>query len=387
MHGAEYMAATVTIKFDLDGSGVATGARVVNTAVDGVADNATRAFGKARQGVQSISRELANARVGILSFIGASKAMSLVQDVGRLADEYRRIGASLSIATGGAIGFAQAQSGIFSVAQRTRSSLSDTADLIQRLTTGLQGLGANATTAFDASTQLAVTIQQAMELSGASATQASSGIETLTTALARGGLKAGDFNRLLRQAPALANAIANGMGISIDKLTHMGAQGVISTSDVLRALDRASADVAAKANALPNTIGEAWVSDGTDYDVDTDWTDAATDPTVVNASGSSQIFGVIGVPYRELTFSLLADGETVVYGGANDPDVLAARIDRGQTCLFVPRYLDASGAFSADLLHRSARLARATNLPGRTHVSGPVFGSNKFTVREVPVPA
>lgn len=135
------------------------------------------------------------------------------------------------------------------------------------------------------------------------------------------------------------------------------------------------------------TVGEAWVSDGTDYDIDTDWTDVATDPTVTNASGSSQLFGVIGVPYRELTFSLLADGETVVYGGANDPDVLAARIDRGQTCLFVPRYTDANYAFSADMLHRSARLARATSLPGRTHISGPVFGSNKFTVREVPVPA
>lgn len=144
--------------------------------------------------------------------------------------------------------------------------------------------------------------------------------------------------------------------------------------------------IASLAAGAPFTIGEAWVSDGTDYDIDTDWTDVATDPTVTNASASGQPFGVVGVPYRDLTFSLLADGETVVYGGAEDPDILAARIDRGQTCLFVPRYMDVNAAFSADMLHRSARLARATSLPGRTHLSGPIFGSNKFTVREIPIP-
>jgi hypothetical protein len=139
------------------------------------------------------------------------------------------------------------------------------------------------------------------------------------------------------------------------------------------------------------TLGEAPITAGTEIDIDTTWDMTTIDPTTVAFSWSRQPYSVPGCPYRQLTVKTPMDVQTAYFGDIATPTVvdyeeLMAKLDRGQSCVYIPRYLDAAGAFSVQLLHRTAIIGVATMLPKATHKAGPYFDSTPITVVEAPIP-
>lgn len=146
------------------------------------------------------------------------------------------------------------------------------------------------------------------------------------------------------------------------------------------------------AAAAPFTIGEVFIGAGDDLPVAKGWSPKWSDPPPVNASGSRQGYpGYIEPPYRTLTAKLPTKRQEAFFGdpaalASTDIEELFAKIDRNQVALYVPRYLDANLAFSAQMLHRTALLGVAQKLPEFDHIAGTWFNGGTLQVVEYPIP-
>jgi len=137
--------------------------------------------------------------------------------------------------------------------------------------------------------------------------------------------------------------------------------------------------------------GEALVYQTTYLDIEAEWTATPVDTTVANYSPQRQPSIDPGLVYHQLAFRLPWDSQRNYYGHPTDPtaidyESLMAKLDRGKTALYIPRYLDEDGTFSAHMLHRTAKLGVMSKLPAPTHRNGPYFDSSPITVMETPIP-
>lgn len=144
--------------------------------------------------------------------------------------------------------------------------------------------------------------------------------------------------------------------------------------------------------AAPFTNGEALMMQGADVLIDKGWSQKWSDPPTPNFSGTRQGYpGYVESPWRTLEFKLPLRRQGNYFGdpaapAALDYEQLFALIDRNQVALYVPRYTDATGAFSAQMLHRTAMLGVATKLPATTQKAGTLFEGGSVTAIEYPVP-
>ncbi len=138
-------------------------------------------------------------------------------------------------------------------------------------------------------------------------------------------------------------------------------------------------------------VGEIVIGSGSLVDHEKSWAIDLVDPTIIERSESSQPWAQAQPPYRELSWTPAYLDEGAVFGDAAAPTVedfeeLWAKLDRGQQALFIPRYLDAAGAYSAQLLHRSAIFGTARKAPQTKHLAGPLYGFGEVLVTEAPIP-
>lgn len=149
--------------------------------------------------------------------------------------------------------------------------------------------------------------------------------------------------------------------------------------------------VSSIAASAPFWIGDVLVRVVTFTEIEAEWTPAPTDTTTANYSPDRQPYLDPGLVYHQLTFRLPADTGANYFGDPNDANAidyekLMAKLDRGQDAVYIPRYVDDDGEFSAHMLHRTAKLGLMTKLPSTTHRNGPYFDSSPATVTEIPIP-
>jgi hypothetical protein len=138
-------------------------------------------------------------------------------------------------------------------------------------------------------------------------------------------------------------------------------------------------------------IGDIVVCPGVDVDVQAGWSLKWNDPTTVSFSWNRQPYTTPGCPYRTWAFNFTVDAQEVFWGDpANltliDYEELLAFLDRGQFCVYVPRYVDGAGAFSVQMLHRTAFIGIATQLPSWDHNSATWFSTrNGALITEAPI--
>lgn len=134
------------------------------------------------------------------------------------------------------------------------------------------------------------------------------------------------------------------------------------------------------------TVGEVVICPTMDVEIDRRWTLTTIDPTTTQYDPWRQPVVQPGTPYRRLTFQLPPEDIDDVFGSATDArERLLAKIDRGQSCVYIPR-TEVDGVFNTAMMHRTAMLGVATDLPAFTHEAGPMFTSSRFTVNESPIP-
>lgn len=217
-------------------------------------------------GVESISKQLDRLQKFYIGLQSLQGLKNLAFDLAATADQANNLQARMKLVTGEGDNFTRSWEGVTEVALRTHSALEDTGVLFSRIAQAGRDAGLSAEKASLQSLGLTETINQTIQISGASTEASSAAITQLIQGLQSGVLRGEEFNSVMEQAPRLAKALADGLGVTTGELRKMAESGLLTTQTVIAALQGQSAAVAAEFQRLPPTVGRAM------QDLSTQWT-------------------------------------------------------------------------------------------------------------------
>lgn len=204
-------------------------------------------------GVRSVADQLETLRnLSIAGIVGGQTAQ-LLRSVTETADAYQNLSSRIRLVTGDGAAFDAAMQGVYEVATRTNSTLEGTGTLFTRIAQAGREIGVSQQQAL----ALTETINQAVQISGASAQASDAAITQLIQGLQSGVLRGEEFNSVMEQAPRLAQALAAGLGVTTGQLRNLAQQGQLTSTTVIRALQSQSAALQAEFGQLPATVGRA----------------------------------------------------------------------------------------------------------------------------------
>ena len=227
-----------------------TKARIATHAHAQASQQAADSHRKISEGVQSISTQMGALRNQMLSMVGINLGAHMLQDALATADAYKNIEARVKLVAGANTDLAEQMERIKQVAVDTYSSLEGTAELYTRIMrTGNMSS--------EQALEITRTINQAIQLSGASAQASEAAITQLVQGLQSGVLRGDEFNSVMEQSPRLAQALADGLGVSVGALREMAQQGELTSETVINALKGQSQQIQGEFEQLPVTIGRS----------------------------------------------------------------------------------------------------------------------------------
>ena len=221
------------------------------------ASQQTQSAKKVESGLESLKGQLSTLRNIAVAAMGGSYLGSLAKDVAATADEYKNLQARIKLVTGEGAAFESAFEGVTAVAQRTSSNLESTGNLFTKLAEAGRSAGLGTQAAITQALALTETVNQAVQLSGASAESAKAGVTQLIQALQSGVLRGDEFNSIMENSPRLAKALSEGLGVTTGELRKMAEAGQLSSETVIKALQGQADVVAGEFSKLPATVGRA----------------------------------------------------------------------------------------------------------------------------------
>lgn len=255
------MAGNLLLKLVIEGTnagalralkGVQDGARATGQALSRI-DIASGVFGGTRTALGGLEGQLKSLRSlggSVFAFAGISVGVAgMVQ----LADAYANMTGRLRVATQYTGDFDSTLAMLKESASATRSSLEATVDLYIKMSPALRGIGLSAKGVVGVIT----TINQAINLSGASAQAAAAALVQFGQGMGAGALRGDELNSVIEQTPMLAQAIADGLGVPIGALRSMGDAGELTAEKVAAALVKMKDQIEADANRLPKTVSQS----------------------------------------------------------------------------------------------------------------------------------
>lgn len=172
----------------------------------------------------------------------------------RTVDTYSQMISRLRLVTTSTTNLTAVNDRLFASANRTRSAYDATVELYAKLAMGGKALGLAQSDLLG----ITETVNMAIQVSGASATEAAGGLRQLGQAIASGSLRGDELNSILENMPRLAQAIADGMGITVGELRKVGSEGKISAEAIINALKDQAPVIAAEFAQVAPTIGSAF---------------------------------------------------------------------------------------------------------------------------------
>ena len=253
-----------------------------------------RTHRKIGEGVDSISLQLAALKTQMMGLVGVSMGGSMIRDALATADAYKNLHARIQLVAGEGLALQQAFDGVTGVALRTHSALETTGNLFARLAKTGKDAGLSVQAATEQALGLTETINQAVQLSGASAAASDAAITQLIQGLQSGVFRGDEFNSVMEQSPRLAQAMADGLKVTTGELRNMAQDGKLTTEVVTTALKGQSEAIAAEFAKLPPTVGRAV------QDLNTNWT-LYIGKTDEAKGASAAVAGVISALSNNLT--------------------------------------------------------------------------------------
>ena len=227
---------------------------------------------KAQDSAKKMGTELkraANDSVGPLQKVGnsvsalQSAVIALVSVLGvrqlvGMTDQWTDLNSRLVNATGSMEGAQQAMEAISQTAQRTYSSLQQTAQGFLQNNLVLSELGYSTTEQLG----LMDALNNSLVISGAKGEQAAMIMGAFGRAMAEGSLKGQELNLMMTYSSRTVQALADGLGVTTIELKRMVAAGEIDALRMFTALTSQMTVLAAEAENMPATIGDAMVQLG-----------------------------------------------------------------------------------------------------------------------------
>jgi tape measure domain-containing protein len=244
-----------------------------------------RANESVRGSLQGIGDQLRTLQNVAAAVVGGQLLAGSLGDLARVADGYTNLQARIGLVTGEGQALQQAFDGVFQVAQRTNSSLETTGNLFTRIAAAGKDIGVTTQQAL----ALTETINQAVQVSGASAQASDAALTQLIQGLQSGVLRGEEFNSVMEQAPRLAKALADGLGISTGALREQAQAGVLTSQTVIAALQGQADVVAREFSKLPPTVGRAITN------LSTSWTQYVGEVDAANGISSAAASIITGL--------------------------------------------------------------------------------------------
>ena len=162
---------------------------------------------------------------------------------------------------------AQAYGMAYKAAENSRSDLSDTTNLINRIM--MSGVYGQKAGSLSSATRMAETLNKALVVGGGAAEENKRALIQLSQGLSSGLLQGDELRSIREQAPYLASVLAEGLnkiddrfiGTTVGDLKELGAQGELTSDVVIRALEAMQDQVDATfADKAPRTWAQGLTS-------------------------------------------------------------------------------------------------------------------------------
>lgn len=261
----------------------------------------TAAAGGVKDGLKGVGDQLRTIQTIASAAIGGQLLGGLAGQVAETADAYKNLESRIKLVTGEGAAFDTAFAAVFDIAKRTNSELQGTGELFTRISTAGKAIGVGQQEAL----RLTETINQAVQLSGASAEASKASITQLIQGLQSGALRGDEFNSVMEQAPRLAKALADGLGVTTGELRKQAEQGQLTSDVVIKALQGQAAAVEGEFSKLPATVGRAV------QNLSTEWTRYVGEVDKANgiSAAAAEVINVLATNLDTLGSLLFAAGK------------------------------------------------------------------------------
>lgn len=219
-------------------AGLASSIRLLNGSMVGLGATATSAF-----------RTLTGFKAIVTATAGVGLGVWLVG----LADKYTLLNAKIAIVTKSSEEQKRAMDAIFEIAQRTRVPIAAVGQTYQRLALSGSHLGMTQSQV----AAITETLGKALQVSGATASEAAGGMIQLTQAMSKGKLDGDELRSVFENMPPVVRALEVSMGKTRGELYKMASQGKITAYELSTAILRARVEIDAQFALIPRTVGQA----------------------------------------------------------------------------------------------------------------------------------
>lgn len=178
----------------------------------------------------------------------------LIRGIVTLSDAYVNMSNKLRIASSSQAHNNQLMSEMFDLANRTRSDVGATTQAFVRFDRAMQNAGRSQQDTI----RLTETVNKALTIGGATATEARSALLQLSQAFNAGRLNGDEFRSVAENMPIVLDYLAIVMKKNVGELKDLGAQGKITADVMIQAFDLMQQRVDAIFATTTPTISQAW---------------------------------------------------------------------------------------------------------------------------------
>lgn len=214
---------------------------------------AIREFNRLRTQSTSSLRDIAAYSDKVGAALGAIGLGTGLAGIVKMSDEYAKFTAQLRLATVSQREYNAAYADVKRIAKDSQQALDGTGTLYARIANGTRELGTTQKQVAD----ITETVNLALKVSGATATESASAQLQLSQAFASGTLRGEEFNAVNEAAPRLMKALADGMGLPIGALKGLAGQGEITSKIMAEVLPKALVSLREEGKKVA-TIGGAF---------------------------------------------------------------------------------------------------------------------------------
>ncbi|HYE35508.1 tape measure protein [Methylocaldum sp.] len=210
-------------------------------------------FSAARQGVQSISQQLAAARRDLIAFFLIGQGAQLFKDFVGITDAGKKMSGQLRQVTQDNADLAAVQGRLLQVADDTRSALDATVTLYARVARSTKELN----TTQQQNLTFTKAINESFLLNGSTSEEAASGVIQLSQALQKGRLNGDEFVSVMEGAPLVVEALQKHLKASKEDLFKFAEEGKITSDVIVKAVLEMSGEWDRQFKLLPRTVESA----------------------------------------------------------------------------------------------------------------------------------
>ncbi len=222
-----------------------------------IVDPSTAAPGarQVRRELSNVERQADSLRRTLVQAVAFTSVAAGVRNLVRLADTFTNVQNRLRTVTDGTEQLTSVTQELFDISNRTRASFESTAEVYARVGLATADLGVSQ----QRLAQFTESLNQAVALSGASASEAGAGLFQLSQGLGAGALRGEELNSVLEQLPVVADVIADSLGVTRGELRELGQDGRITAGVVLNAFAEAREELTDRFGQAVPTISQAFV--------------------------------------------------------------------------------------------------------------------------------